>query len=97
VIKGEKVNTKSISQIVQMHPEVEFAKTTGQAEDQLVTTVWSRDNRAIDLDGLKAFLNGRLRRHEMPVRLVQEYSNLLVSLCWRWCRKLSLVRRQLPG
>jgi long-chain acyl-CoA synthetase len=74
VIKGEKVNTKSISQIVQMHPEVEFAKTTGQAEDQLVTTVWSRDNRAIDLDGLKAFLNGRLRRHEMPVRLVQEYS-----------------------
>ena len=74
VIKGEKVNMKSISQVVQTHPDVEFAQTVGQAEDQLVTTVWSRENRAIDLDVLKGFLSGRLRRHEMPARFVQEYS-----------------------
>lgn len=75
VIKGEKVNTKSVSQVAQMHSNVEFARTVGQSDGLLVTTVWSRDNNAIDLDALQSFLRKRLRIHEMPAKLVQDYSS----------------------
>ncbi len=69
---GEKLNTRSIDQIVEMHPDVGFARTGEGAESELITRVWARDGQELDLGAIHAFLKSRLRRHEVPDRIVQQ-------------------------
>jgi long-chain acyl-CoA synthetase len=76
VTKGEKLNTRSVSEIAELHPDVSFARTTGEAGDILVTAVWPRDGKMIDLDELKAFMKLHLRHHEIPDKIIQHSPNI---------------------
>lgn len=72
VRKGEKLNTRSIDKIIEMHPDIGFARTAEGAESELVSRVWARDGKELDLDAIRLFLKSRLRRHEVPDRIVQQ-------------------------
>lgn len=72
IVKGEKLNTRSIDAVAQSHPDVEFARTTEGDGDSLVTRLWAKDERALDLDQIRAFMKTSLRLHEVPDRLVQQ-------------------------
>jgi acyl-CoA synthetase (AMP-forming)/AMP-acid ligase II len=76
VMKGEKLNTRSVSEIAESHPDVSFARTTGEAGDILVTAVWPKDSKMIDLDELKAFMKLHLRHHEIPDKIIQHSPNV---------------------
>jgi acyl-CoA synthetase (AMP-forming)/AMP-acid ligase II len=72
IVKGEKVNTRSIDLVVQSHPDVEFARTAQGEADSLVTRVWAKDDKSLDLEGIRSFMKASLRLHELPDRLVQQ-------------------------
>jgi acyl-CoA synthetase (AMP-forming)/AMP-acid ligase II len=72
IVKGEKLNTRSIDEVAQSHPDVEFARTSGDEADRLVTRLWSRDDKPLDLDQIRAFMGHSLRLHEIPDRLIQQ-------------------------
>jgi long-chain acyl-CoA synthetase len=72
VVKGEKLNTRSIDLVAQLHPDVEFARTTVGDTDSLVTRVWARDDKVLDLDEIRAFMKSSLRLHEVPALVIQE-------------------------
>jgi acyl-CoA synthetase (AMP-forming)/AMP-acid ligase II len=72
IVKGEKLNTRSIDAVAQSHPDVEFARTGAGESDSLVTRLWAKDGRVLDLDQIRSFLKSSLRLHEVPDRLVQQ-------------------------
>lgn len=71
IVKGEKLNTRSIDVVAQLHPDVEFARTTGEM-NSLVTRLWARDDKILDLEEIKRFMRSSLRLHEVPDTVVQE-------------------------
>jgi acyl-CoA synthetase (AMP-forming)/AMP-acid ligase II len=76
VIKGEKLNTRSIDQVARSHPDVEFARTTEGDGSSLVMRLWARDDKALDLDEIRSFMKSALRLHEVPDQLIQESGQL---------------------
>jgi long-subunit acyl-CoA synthetase (AMP-forming) len=74
IIKGEKLNTGSIDLVAASHPDVEFARTTAGEMNSLVTRLWAKDDKVLDLDEIKTFMSGSLRLHEVPDTVVQERS-----------------------
>lgn len=74
IIKGEKLNTRSIDLVAQSHPDVEFARTTAGETNSLVTRLWAKDDKILDLDEIKTFMSGSLRLHEVPEIVIQERS-----------------------
>lgn len=76
VIKGEKLNTRSIDLVAQSHPDVEFARTAEGDTNSLVTRLWAKDERILDLDAIKAFMRSSLRLHEVPDTLIQQRNDV---------------------
>lgn len=72
VVKGEKLNTRSIDRVAESHPDVEFARTTAGDTNSLVTRLWARDNKTLDLEEIKKFMGSSLRLHEVPDKVIQE-------------------------
>jgi long-chain acyl-CoA synthetase len=72
VVKGEKLNTRNIDSIAVTHPDVEFSRTAADDKNSLVTRLWSRDGRMLDLEAIKRFMKSSLRLHEVPDTLIQE-------------------------
>ena len=72
IVKGEKLNTRSIDLVAASHPDVEFARTTAGDMNSLVTRLWARDDKVLDLDEIKRFMRSSLRLHEVPDRVIQE-------------------------
>ena len=72
VVKGEKLNTRSIDLVAQSHPDVEFARTTAGDTNSLITRLWARDDKVLDLDEIKKFMKSSLRLHEVPDKVIQE-------------------------
>jgi acyl-CoA synthetase (AMP-forming)/AMP-acid ligase II len=72
VVKGEKLNTRSIDLVAELHPDVEFARTTAGDTDSLVTRLWAKDDKILDLDEIKKFMRLSLRLHEVPDKVVQQ-------------------------
>ena len=72
VIKGEKLNTRSIDLVAESHPDIEFARTTEGDANSLVTRLWAKDDKVLDLDQIRSFMKSSLRLHEVPDHLVQQ-------------------------
>lgn len=72
IVKGEKLNTRSIDLVAQSHPDVEFARTTAGDMNSLVTRLWARDDKTLDLEEIKTFMRSSLRLHEVPDKFIQE-------------------------
>lgn len=72
VVKGEKLNTRSIDSIAELHPDVEFARTTAGDMNSLVTRLWAKEEKILDLEEIKNFMRSSLRLHEVPDKLIQE-------------------------
>ena len=72
IVKGEKLNTRSIDMVAQSHPDVEFARTTSGDMNSLVTRLWARDDKVLDLEEIKTFMKSSLRLHEVPDQVIQE-------------------------
>jgi acyl-CoA synthetase (AMP-forming)/AMP-acid ligase II len=72
IVKGEKLNTRSIDLVAQLHPDVEFARTTAGDINSLITRVWARDDKILDLEEIKQLLRSSLRLHEVPDTIIQE-------------------------
>jgi long-chain acyl-CoA synthetase len=72
IVKGEKVNTRSIDVIAEQHPDVECARTTAGETNRLVTRVWSTDGKTLDVDEVRRFMKSSLRLHEVPDTIIQE-------------------------
>src|SRR5579872_1472838 len=72
IVKGEKLNTRSIDSVVTLHPDVDFARTTAGDTNSLVTRVWAKNDKILDLDEVKNFMKLSLRRHEVPDIVIQE-------------------------
>jgi long-chain acyl-CoA synthetase len=72
IVKGEKLNTRSIDMVAQSHPDVEFARTMAGDMNSLVTRLWARDDKPLDLDEIKTFMKSSLRLHEVPDTVIQE-------------------------
>jgi long-subunit acyl-CoA synthetase (AMP-forming) len=72
IVKGEKLNTRSIDVVAESHPDVEFARTTAGDMNSLVTHLWAKDDKILDLDEIKTFMSGSLRLHEVPDTFIQE-------------------------
>jgi len=72
IVKGEKLNTRSIDLIAQLHPDVEFARTTADDMNSLITRLWARDDKMLDLEEIKRLLRSSLRLHEVPDTIIQE-------------------------
>lgn len=75
IVKGEKLNVRSIDAVAESHPDVEFARTSPGDAQSLVTRVWARDGRALDLDEIRRFMGRSLRLHELPDTIIQESSS----------------------
>jgi long-chain acyl-CoA synthetase len=76
IVKGEKLNTRNIDLIAELHPDVEFARTTVGETDSLVTRLWARDDKILDLDDISALMRSSLRLHEVPDTLIQERNDM---------------------
>ena len=72
IVKGEKLNTRSIDLVAELHPDVEFARTTAGDMNALVTRLWAKDDKVLDLDEIKTFMKSSLRLHEVPDKVIQE-------------------------
>lgn len=72
IVKGEKLNTRSIDLVAQSHPDVEFARTAAGDMNSVVTRLWARDDKILDLEEIKKFMKSSLRLHEVPDKVIQE-------------------------
>lgn len=72
IVKGEKLNTRNIDAVAQSHPDVDFARTTTSEMNSLVTRLWAKDDKLLDLDEIKKFMKSALRLHEVPDEVIQE-------------------------
>jgi len=76
IVKGEKLNTRSIDRVAELHPDVECARTTARDIDSLVMRVWAKDDKILDLEEIKRLVRSSLRLHEIPDEIVQERNNV---------------------
>jgi long-chain acyl-CoA synthetase len=74
IVKGEKLNTRRVDSVAELHPDVEFARTTAGDMNSLVTRLWAKDDKILDLEEIKKFMKSSLRLHEVPDKVVQERS-----------------------
>jgi acyl-CoA synthetase (AMP-forming)/AMP-acid ligase II len=74
IVKGEKLNTRSIDLVAELHPDVEFARTTAGDMNLLVTRLWAKDDKVLDLEEIKKLMRSSLRLHEVPDKIIQERS-----------------------
>lgn len=72
IVKGEKLNTRSIDLVAELHPDVEFARTKAGDTNSLVTRLWAKDDKVLDLDEIKKFMKSHLRLHEVPDEVIQQ-------------------------
>jgi long-chain acyl-CoA synthetase len=72
IVKGEKLNTRSIDLVAELHPDVEFARTTAGEMNSLVTRLWAKDDKMLDLEEIKNLMRSSLRLHEVPDKIIQE-------------------------
>jgi long-chain acyl-CoA synthetase len=72
IVKGEKLNTRNIDLVAELHPDVEFARTAASDMNSLVTRLWAKDGKVLDLAEIKQLMKSSLRLHEVPDTLVQE-------------------------
>jgi long-subunit acyl-CoA synthetase (AMP-forming) len=72
IVKGEKLNTRSIDLVAELHPDVEFARTTAGDMNSLVTRLWAKDDKILDLEEIKKLMRSSLRLHEVPDKVIQE-------------------------
>jgi long-chain acyl-CoA synthetase len=72
IVKGEKLNTRSIDLVAELHPDVEFARTTAGDMNLLVTRLWAKDDKILDLEEITKFMRLSLRLHEVPDKVIQE-------------------------
>lgn len=72
IVKGEKLNTASIDLVAESHPDVECARTTADDGNLLVTRLWARDAKRLDLEEIRRFMGVALRLHEVPDKVIQE-------------------------
>ncbi len=72
IVKGEKLNTRSIDLVAELHPDVEFARTTAGDMNSLVTRLWAKDDKTLDLEEIKKLMRSSLRLHEVPDKVIQE-------------------------
>jgi long-chain acyl-CoA synthetase len=72
VIKGEKLNTQDVDRVAASHPDVEYARTMEGEGNSLVTRLWAKDDRTLDLEEVRSFMRPFLRLHEIPDRLIQQ-------------------------
>lgn len=76
IVKGEKLNTRSIDLVAELHPDVEFARTTAGDMNSLVTRLWARDDKILELDEIKKFMRSHLRLHEVPDKVIQQRNDV---------------------
>ncbi|MGB7922958.1 MAG: class I adenylate-forming enzyme family protein [Pyrinomonadaceae bacterium] len=76
IVKGEKLNTRSIDLVAESHPDVEFARTTAGDMNSLVTRLWAKDDKTLDLDEIKKFMRSHLRLHEAPDKVIQQRNDV---------------------
>jgi len=74
IVKGEKLNTRSIDLVAESHPDVECARTTAGDVNSLVMRLWAKDDKVLDLENIRRFMRSSLRLHEVPDQLIQESS-----------------------
>jgi|SRR5271165_449888 len=72
IVKGEKLNTRNIDLVAESHPDVECARTTAADTDSLVTRLWAKDDKTLDLEEIKTLMKSSLRLHEVPDTLIQQ-------------------------
>ncbi|MBR1031495.1 class I adenylate-forming enzyme family protein [Bradyrhizobium liaoningense] len=72
IVKGEKLNVRSIDAVAELHPDIEFARTTAGDMNSLVTRLWAKDDKTLDLDEIRVFVKSSLRLHEVPDKFIQE-------------------------
>ncbi|HEX3681418.1 MAG TPA: class I adenylate-forming enzyme family protein [Bryobacteraceae bacterium] len=72
IIKGEKLNTRSIDMVAESHPDVEFARTAVGDMNSLVMRLWAKDDKILDLEEIRNFMKSSLRLHEVPDKVIQE-------------------------
>ena len=72
IVKGEKLNTRSIDLVAESHPDVECARTAAGDRNSVVTRLWARDDKVLDLEEIKKFMKSSLRLHEVPDTVIQE-------------------------
>ena len=72
IVNGEKLNTRSIDLVAESHPDVECARTVAGDMNSVVTRLWAREDKTLDLEAIKKFMKSSLRLHEVPDKIVQE-------------------------
>lgn len=72
IVKGEKLNTRSIDLVAESHPDVECARTAAGELNSVVTRLWAREGKILDLEEIKKFMKSSLRLHEVPDKIIQE-------------------------
>jgi long-chain acyl-CoA synthetase len=72
IVKGEKLHTRSIDLVAELHPDVECARTTAGDRNSLVTRLWAKDDKTLDLEEIDKLMRSSLRLHEVPDKLIQE-------------------------
>lgn len=75
IVKGEKVNTRYVSKVAERDPSVAFARTLVDEDGTLVSHLWARDNKDLDLGLIERFMRTILRFHEVPT-LMQQRSEI---------------------
>jgi acyl-CoA synthetase (AMP-forming)/AMP-acid ligase II len=75
IVHGEKLNLRNVNVVAERHPDVEFARTVERGPNVLVTHLWARDDKTLDLADITAFLKSHLRRHEVPDTIIQQQSD----------------------
>jgi acyl-CoA synthetase (AMP-forming)/AMP-acid ligase II len=72
IVNGEKLNTRSIDLVAESHPDVECARTVAGDMNSVVTRLWAREDKTLDLEAIKRFMKSSLRLHEVPDKIIQE-------------------------
>lgn len=72
IVNGEKLNTRSIDLVAESHPDVECARTVAGDMNSVVTRLWAREDKTLDLEAIKKFMKSSLRLHEVPDKIIQE-------------------------
>ncbi|MCW8060097.1 class I adenylate-forming enzyme family protein [Agrobacterium tumefaciens] len=67
VVSGEKVNTRYVTQVIEQEPSVAFARTRLSEDGNLVSLLWAREGRELDLQVIHRALRKTLRSHEIPI------------------------------
>ena len=76
IVNGEKLNVRNIDLVAESHPDVEFSRTAEGDTNSLVTRLWAKDDKILDLDQIRKFMKSSLRLHEVPDRLIQQGSDV---------------------